>query len=118
MCVCDCPTNQQTKLRNVVFFLFCLPCESLIRMQDPQNALTQFEQILRNHPTSAAAQYGLAKALDHLADLNHSNELLKKAINEYQKYIGFGAKLNDTEFKTAAERCIERMRFIGNVNPN
>jgi len=81
-------------------------------MQDPQSALTLFEKILQTHPTSAAAQYGLAKTLDILADLNRSNEILKRAINEYQKYIEFGAKLNDTEFKVAAERCIERMRFI------
>jgi len=80
-------------------------------MQDPQSALTLFEKILQTHPTSAAAQYGLAKTLDILADLNRS-KILKRAINEYQKYIEFGAKLNDTEFKVAAERCIERMRFI------
>jgi len=81
-------------------------------MQDPQSALILFEHILQTYPTSAAAQYGLAKAVDNLADRNRSNKLLKRAIDEYKKYIGFGSRLNDTEFKTAAERCIERMRFI------
>ncbi|XP_055319573.1 aspartyl/asparaginyl beta-hydroxylase isoform X5 [Sitodiplosis mosellana] len=81
--------------------------------EDPQSALTQFERIRQSHPTSVAAQYGLAKALDDLADLKRSNGLLKRAIDEYGKYIDFGVKLNDTEFKSAAERCIDRMRFIG-----
>lgn len=85
-------------------------------MQDPQSALTQFEQIIQTHPSSPAAQYGIAKALDDLADMNRSNQLLKRAITEYEKYIELGSKLNDTEFATAAERCIDRMRFIGNVN--
>lgn len=84
-------------------------------MQDPQSALILFEHILQTHPTSTAAQYGLAKAVDNLADRNRSNKLLKRAIDEYKKYIGFGSRLNDTEFKTGAERCIERMRFIGKV---
>lgn len=84
-------------------------------MQDPQSALTQFERIRQTHPKSVAAQYGLAKALDDLADLKRSNALLRRAIDEYEKYINLESKLNDTEFKLAAERCIERMRFIGNV---
>lgn len=84
-------------------------------VQDPQSALTQFERIRQTHPTSAAAQYGVAKALDDLADLRRSNSLLRRAIDEYEKYIEFSDKLNDTEFKVAAERCIDRMRFIGNV---
>lgn len=85
-------------------------------MQDPQFALTLFEQIRKTHPSSAAAQYGVTRSLDLLADLKRSNEMLKRAINEYMKYIEMGQQLNDTEFKTAAERCIERMRFIGNVS--
>lgn len=93
----------------------CLPCLSNQCVQDPQSALVQFEQIRKAHPTSAAAQYGIAKSLDDLADLNRSNQLLRRAIDEYEKYIEFGSKLNDSEFKVAAERCIERMRFIGNV---
>lgn len=83
--------------------------------QNPQSVLTQFERIRDTHPTSSIAQYNYAKALDHLADLNRSNQLLLRAINEYQKYLEMGQLLSDIEFKTAAERCIERMRFIGNV---
>lgn len=86
-----------------------------LRVKDPQSALTQFERIRQIYPASTAAQYGVAKALDELAELKRSNALLKRAIDEYEKYISLGAKLNDTEFKVAAERCIDRMRFIGNV---
>ncbi|XP_031625720.1 aspartyl/asparaginyl beta-hydroxylase isoform X11 [Contarinia nasturtii] len=81
--------------------------------EDPLSALTLFEQIRQTYPASTAAQYGIAKALDSLADLKRSNSLLRRAIEEYEKYINMGDKLNDTEFKVAAERCIERMRFIG-----
>lgn len=97
----------------MLFFLFAMLFNP--RVQDPQSALTLFDRIRQMYPTSTAAQYGLAKALDNLADLQRSNELLKRAINEYEKYISLGGKLSDTEFKVAAERCIERMRFIGNV---
>lgn len=82
-------------------------------VQDPQTALTLFEQILNTYPTSSSAQYGLAKTLDQLADLNRSNTILKRAIAEYEKLIALDKQLNDTEFKSAAERCIERMRFMG-----
>lgn len=82
--------------------------------QDPLSALTQFERIRQTYPTLTAAQYGIAKALDNLADLKQSNGLLRRAIEEYEKYINMDGQLNDTEFKMAAERCIERMRFIGN----
>lgn len=81
-------------------------------MQDPQHALTVFEQILENHPASLSAQLGLAKSLDRLAELNRSNDILKRAISEYKKYIAMD-KVNDTNLKWAAERCIDRIRFSG-----
>lgn len=98
-----------------LLFLCLFAMLSNLRMQDPQSALTLFERIRQTHPTSTAAQYGFAKAFDNLADLKRNNEFLRRAINEYEKYISLGAKLNDTDFRVAAERCIERMRFIGNV---
>lgn len=82
-------------------------------IQNPESALTLFEQIHKNHPTSPSAQYHYAKALDQLAELNRSNQLLQNAIDGYQKYLEFNTALNDIDFKTAAERCIDRMRFIG-----
>lgn len=82
--------------------------------QDPKNALTLFETILQTHPNSTAARYGKAKSLDRLADMHRSNSMLKRAIDEYLQLIeSDGDRLNDTVFKAAAERCIERIRFIG-----
>lgn len=81
-------------------------------MQDPQIAITIFEQILKNHSASSSAQLGLAKSLDRLAELNRSNDILKRAISEYEKYIAMD-KVNDTDLKWAAERCIDRIRFSG-----
>lgn len=109
-------TNHKTIPLHTFFSFVCFSHLSNTNVeQDPKFALTQYEKILQTHPTSAAAQYGKAKSLDLLADLNRSNDMLKLAINEYVKYIEFGPKINDTQFKVAAERCIERMRFIGNV---
>lgn len=85
-------------------------------VQNPQSALTILEQVRDNHPTSSIAQYSLAKALDRLAEFNRSNALLKRAIDAYKEYLEMDSKLTDTEFKLAAERCINRMRFIGNVS--
>lgn len=62
------------------------------------------------------AQYGIANALDRLAELSRSNKMLKRAIDEYEKYFEMNVNVNDTEFKIAAERCIDRMRFIGNTS--
>lgn len=84
--------------------------------QNPQLALTQFEKIHQNYPTSPAAQYHYARALDKLAELNRSNQLLQNAIDGYQKYLELNTALTDHDFKMAAERCIDRMRFIGTEN--
>lgn len=82
--------------------------------QDPKNALILFETIHQTHPNLTAARYGKVKSLDRLAELNRSNSMLKRAIDEYRQLIETdGDRLNDTQFKRAAERCIERMRFIG-----
>lgn len=82
--------------------------------QDPKNALILFETILQTHPNSTAARYGKAKSIDRLAELNRSNSMLKRAIDEYRQLIeADGTRLNDAIFKEAAERCIERMRFMG-----
>lgn len=98
---------------NTVCDLFVLVLFSQIN-QDPKNALILFETILQTHPNSAAAQYGKVKSLDRLADLNRSNSMLKRAIDGYRQLIeSDGNRLNDTIFKEAAERCVERMRFIG-----
>lgn len=58
----------------------------------------------------------MAKSLDHLAELNRNNQLVKHAIIEYENYLAMSNNFNDTEFQLAAERCIERIRFIGKIS--
>lgn len=81
--------------------------------QDPEAALTLFKRIAESHPALPTAQYGIAKTLDRLADLNRNNQLLKHAIDEYERYFDMTNIQNNAEFEMAAVRCIERMRFIG-----
>lgn len=48
-----------------------------------------------------------------MSEQQKSNELLKEAIAAYVKAVEFGSSVNDETFKSYAERCIDRMRFIG-----
>lgn len=84
-------------------------------VQDPNVSLSLFQNILQIRPESPGALVGRAKALDRLAELNKSNVFLRQAIEAYVKAIEeIGTKLNDSQLKEIAERCIERQRFIGN----
>lgn len=64
-------------------------------------------------PNSTAVWHGRALALDTLAALKKSNHLLTRAIDSYRKAVEFGGNLDNEVFKMLAERCIDRMRFIG-----
>jgi aspartate beta-hydroxylase len=60
--------------------------------------------------------YQRAKSLDVLAEEERSNKRLLEAIEGYKELITtHGDLLNDTIFIEIAERCIERMRFIGKM---
>lgn len=60
--------------------------------------------------------YDKAKAMDEQAEKEKSNKKLLEAIQMYKTLIEqFGDKLNDTIYKQVAERCIERMRFMGKL---
>jgi aspartate beta-hydroxylase len=59
--------------------------------------------------------YGKAQALDVLADQKRSNEILQKAIATYFKLLDL-EDVPDPLFEAAAERCINRLRFMGNYN--
>lgn len=50
------------------------------------------------------------------AEKEKSNKRLIEAIENYKDFIEtYGDKVNDTIFKEIAERCIDRMRFIGKL---
>lgn len=75
-------------------------------------ALTQFAAILKVNPRSPRATYGRARALDQLAEQRQSNQLLTEAITNYQKLMSFDG-VPPALFKMAADRCINRLRFMG-----
>lgn len=75
-------------------------------------ALVRFNKILDAHPKSPRALFGKANCLDQLADKERSNELLRKSIDVYLKILNM-EDVPDILYQQAAERCINRMRFIG-----
>lgn len=74
-----------------------------------------FDQLIRKYPHEPQSYLGKAQTLDHFAELKQSNHLLMEAIEFYKKYLQF--KLNDDnqqlEYRSAGERCVERLRFLG-----
>lgn len=60
--------------------------------------------------------YIKAKTLDRQSQIVKSNDRLVEALIVYKELLtDHGSKLNDTIFKEVAERCVERMRFIGRL---
>jgi aspartate beta-hydroxylase len=83
--------------------------------QKPEEALRTFMAILRTNPSSPRARHGKAQALDQLAEKKHSNSLLQQAIDAYESVLALGVAVPDKLFIQAAERCINRMRFKGEM---
>ncbi len=60
--------------------------------------------------------YERAKSLDAQSETQRSNFKLMDAIESYKELINVhGDFINDTIFVQVAERCIERMRFLGKM---
>jgi aspartate beta-hydroxylase len=78
-------------------------------------AIKLFDVLLQNYSSSPRSLYGKAQALDVLADQKRSNEILQKAIATYFKLLDL-EDVPDPLFEAAAERCINRLRFMGNYN--
>ncbi|KRT84459.1 Tetratricopeptide repeat-containing protein, partial [Oryctes borbonicus] len=78
-----------------------------------QLALKLLTKFLENHPDSPRALYGMAHALDLWAERKRSNEILQESIQFYLQVLN-AQNVPDALFLIAAERCINRMRFIGN----
>lgn len=61
--------------------------------------------------------YGKAKSLDALADLEKSNRRVIEAIATYKNLMDdYKDKLTDQMFKEVGERCVERLRFLGQLS--
>lgn len=71
-----------------------------------------FEKILEKYPSSPRGLYGFARALDALAEIEKSNELLEEAVTNYLR-LSYLKDVPDDLFRIAMERCIDRVRFRG-----
>ena len=77
-------------------------------------AVTAFESLLREHPSSIRAQFGLARCVDMLANLQESNQLLERSIEEYSKVgMSEGDHVLPGLRVDALERLAERASFRG-----
>ncbi|XP_067630048.1 uncharacterized protein Asph isoform X2 [Eurosta solidaginis] len=77
-------------------------------------AIRLFNQLAYQHPDQPRAFLGQAKALDELAERKRSNNLLEQALQAYKRYLALGDIITDSrEFLDIANRCIDRMRFMG-----
>ncbi|XP_044741209.1 aspartyl/asparaginyl beta-hydroxylase-like isoform X2 [Chrysoperla carnea] len=68
---------------------------------------------VRKNGTSTKALYGLAIALDRLAEKLRSNKLLVESIQAYENLLSYGKNIPEMLYKKVADRCINRMRFKG-----
>lgn len=83
-------------------------------IQNPKESLKFYENILKINKKSVGAMYGKAKSLEALAELEKSNRLLMGAISLYKTLLeNYTDKLSPDMFKDVGERCVERMRFLG-----
>ncbi|XP_049309751.1 serine-aspartate repeat-containing protein F isoform X2 [Bactrocera dorsalis] len=74
----------------------------------------RFAELVQRFPDRPAAFLGQARLLDKMSEQQRSNNLLNQAIQAYKRYLAFGDDITDhAQFRKAAERCIERMRFMG-----
>ena len=77
-------------------------------------AITAFETLLEKYPTSARAQFGLARCLDRQSGLQQSNQLLERSIEEYSKLgMSEGGQTLVGLRIAALEKMAERASFRG-----
>uniref|UniRef100_A0A1B0G2X2 Aspartyl/asparaginy/proline hydroxylase domain-containing protein n=1 Tax=Glossina morsitans morsitans TaxID=37546 RepID=A0A1B0G2X2_GLOMM len=87
--------------------------EEMLRELYPQ-ALQTYEMLIKTYPQRIQLQLAKARALDAYAEQQKSNQLLRAAIDVYKYYLQIDKKIaNVKEYKAAAKRCLERMKFLG-----
>uniref|UniRef100_A0A1A9V4T1 Aspartyl/asparaginy/proline hydroxylase domain-containing protein n=1 Tax=Glossina austeni TaxID=7395 RepID=A0A1A9V4T1_GLOAU len=87
--------------------------EEMLRELYPQ-ALQTYEMLIKTYPQRIQLQLAKARALDAYAEQQKSNQLLRAAIDVYKYYLQIDKKIaNVKEYKVAAKRCLERMKFLG-----
>ncbi|XP_054089651.1 uncharacterized protein LOC105209240 isoform X2 [Zeugodacus cucurbitae] len=77
-------------------------------------AVKRFAELVQRFPDRPAVFLGQATVLDKLSERQRSNTLLTQALLAYKRYFALGNAVTDhAQFRATAERCIERMRFMG-----
>ncbi|KAM7346099.1 aspartyl/asparaginyl beta-hydroxylase-like isoform 3-T3 [Cochliomyia hominivorax] len=77
-------------------------------------ALKSFDQLIKKYSNHPRAYLGKAQTLDFYAEQRKSNRLLMEAIEMYKTYLKFNVIESQLqEYRSAAERCVERLRFLG-----
>lgn len=76
-----------------------------------------FEKLLKYQPESKAALLGKANALNKLSVLYKDNNLLREAIQIYEKLLLDKNLMieEDSLFEKIGVVCVDRMTFLGNV---
>lgn len=99
----------------LTLFVFWLANRELISI--PKNyaqALRSFNTLTTNFADEPLAHLGRAQVLELLSKKERSNRRLWEAIDAYKRYLAFGELVtSDQEFKSAGEKCIENLRFLG-----
>ncbi|XP_032585463.1 probable serine/threonine-protein kinase kinX isoform X7 [Drosophila mojavensis] len=76
------------------------------------NALRAFNTLTHTYAHKPLAHLRRAQALERIAELRRSNQLLMDAIESYKRYLAFDESITNIDYRTAGERCIEHMRFL------
>ncbi|KRF80292.1 uncharacterized protein Dvir_GJ22287, isoform G [Drosophila virilis] len=81
-------------------------------------ALRDFNTLTHTHAHKPAAHLHRARALERLAKLRQSNQLLLDAIESYKRYLAFEELIasdgvGDSDYRAAGVRCIQHLRFLG-----
>ncbi|XP_030762306.1 aspartyl/asparaginyl beta-hydroxylase isoform X3 [Sitophilus oryzae] len=71
-----------------------------------------FEALLQKYPNSPRSLFGKAQALDIMAEQQQRNDLLQQALHYYSRALKV-SDIPDQLFVIAAERYIDRARFLG-----
>lgn len=86
----------------------------LNNQNDPEVALSTFESLLLIHPTSIAAIYGRARALELLAERTNDYSAVQRSIDTHEELIlTMDTDLEDTIFKEISSTCLFRLRSLG-----
>ncbi|TDG47046.1 hypothetical protein AWZ03_006483 [Drosophila navojoa] len=85
--------------------------------QNHANALRAFNTLTHTYAHKPLAHLRRAQALERIAELRRSNQLLVDAVESYKRYLAFNESITNFDYRTAGERCIEHMRFLGQTQP-